>query len=104
MEGDSFVCASPDGAVEATVDGFGRLVGLRLSPEIRHRPADAVARAVVATVAEAQETAWAQVARRIADGGTAVDPHRLAAALEEADLEAEQRLARFAAIVSDVTR
>jgi len=55
---------SPDGLIEATVGGRGRLVGLRLDPRIyRCQDAEALAQDILDTVRRATEQAEEQVAR-----------------------------------------
>jgi YbaB/EbfC DNA-binding family len=86
-----------DGLVRVVVGDDGRLVDLVLDRELLDRPAWAVAEAVVAAVNEAQDAIRARRAEL-------ADPGAFAAALDEANLEAERRLAEFGTMVSDLSR
>ena len=86
-----------DGQVRVEVGDDGRLIDLVLSRELLDRPAWVVSEAVLAAVNEAQDAIRARQAEL-------VDPNALAAALDEANLEAERRLAELSTIVSDLIR
>jgi hypothetical protein len=86
-----------DELVRAVVGDDGRLLQLEISRELLDRPPWAVSQAIVAAVNRVQD---ATRARHV----ELADPATLAAALDEANLEAERRLAEFGTIVSDLMR
>ena len=83
--------------VRAVVDDDGRLVELVLSRELLAQQPWAVSLAIVAAVNEAQDAVRVRHERL-------ADPATLAAAVGEANLEADRRLAEFGTLVSDLMR
>jgi hypothetical protein len=83
--------------VRAVVGDDGRLADLVIDRELLSRPPWAVSQAIVAAVNHAQDATRAHHVEL-------ADPTTLAAALDEASLEAERRLSEFGTIVSDLMR
>jgi len=93
----------PEDLVRAVVDGTGRLVDLKLKPELLRRPPEAVAKAVLGAVRKAQESA------RNGDKAGLVELNdsmrkQMQRDVEDATATAERYLAEINAYVTDVRR
>jgi hypothetical protein len=65
MTGLTASARSSDGAIEATVGRAGELTDLRLTEQIRQRPASSIARDILATVAAARSALADQAATAV---------------------------------------
>jgi hypothetical protein len=102
MDLPRFRGANASGLARAVVNESGRLIDLEIDPELLRRPAALVAEAVLSAVLSAQDQAGQREDSR--DQVPAIDIERVQADFEEANREAERRLAEFAALVQDLSR
>lgn len=94
---------TPEDLARAVVDGTGRLVDLKLKPELLRRPPEAVAKAVLGAVRKAQETA-----RKGDNAGltrlTDSMRQQMQRDVDDATATAERYLAEMNAYVTDLRR
>lgn len=105
MDPTRFRGANASGLARAVVNETGRLIDLEIDPELLRRPAALVAEAVLSAVLDAQDLAVRS--GRPADGPSTVDElniERIQADFDEANREAERRMAEFAVMVQDLSR